>query len=97
MSIEDLTAFFAKLESDPSLQERALALQGAPEPERLDGLCRLAADHGFEVTPADWEHEDAGGAVAALDDDTLKDVAGGNASCSALGSAALDGRARPMG
>ena len=60
MSIEDLTAFFAKLESDQALQDQALALQGARGEERLAGLTSLAAEHGFTVTAADWEHEAAG-------------------------------------
>ena len=77
MSIEDLTAFFAKLESDGALQDEALALQGASGEKRLAGLTSLAAAHGFTVTAADWEHEAAGPAIAALEDDKLRDVAGG--------------------
>ena len=77
MSIEDLTAFFAKLESDQALQDQALALQGARGEERLAGLTSLAAEHGFTVTAADWEHEAAGPAVAALEDEKLRDVVGG--------------------
>lgn len=77
MSIEDLTAFFAKLESDQALQDQALALQGARGEERLAGLTSLAAEHGFTVSAADWEHEAAGPAVAALEDEKLRDVVGG--------------------
>ena len=77
MSIEDLTAFFAKLESDQALQDQALALQGARGEERLAGLTSLAAEHGFTVGAADWEHEAAGPAVAALEDEKLRDVVGG--------------------
>ena len=77
MSIEDLTAFFAKLESDEGMQDQALALQGARGEERLAGLTSLAAAHGLTVTAADWEHEAAGPAIAALEDETLRDVAGG--------------------
>ena len=77
MSIEDLTAFFAKLESDGALQDEALALQDASGEERLAGLTSLAAEHGFTVTAADWEHEAAGPAIAALEDEKLRDVAGG--------------------
>jgi predicted ribosomally synthesized peptide with nif11-like leader len=77
MSIEDLTAFFAKLESDEALQDEALALQGARGEERLAGLTSLAAAHGFTVTAADWEHEAAGPAIAALEDEKLRNIAGG--------------------
>jgi predicted ribosomally synthesized peptide with nif11-like leader len=77
VSIDDLTAFFAQLQNDQALQDQARALQGAPDDERLDGLCRLAGEHGFDVTPADWQHEAAGPAIAALDDESLRGVVGG--------------------
>jgi predicted ribosomally synthesized peptide with nif11-like leader len=77
MSIEGLTAFFARLQEDTALRDQAAAFEGAGGAERLDGLCRLAREHGFEVTPEDWAHEAAGPAVAALDDESLRRVAGG--------------------
>ena len=90
MSIEDLTAFFAKLESDEAMQDQALALQGAPGEERLAGLTSLAAAHGLTVTAADWVHEAAAPAIAALEDETLRDVAAGayGAQGGSLGAAA---------
>lgn len=76
MSVEELTAFVRKLESDEGLRQQAAALQNAGGAERIDGLCRLAAEHGFDVSPADWEHEAAGPAVAALSEDALGTVVG---------------------
>lgn len=77
MSIEGLTAFFARLQEDPALQQQAFALQDAGGAGRVDGLCLLAEAHGFDVAPEDWAHEAAGPAVAALEDDSLREVAGG--------------------
>lgn len=76
MSIEDLSAFFEKLQSDEDLRQKAVALQDSDDPERLDGLCRLAAENGFQVTPADWEHEAAAPAVEALSKNALGEVVG---------------------
>ena len=83
MSIEDLTAFFGRLESDADLRDKAFGLQDAGA-ERVDALCRLAKDSGFEVTPEDWQHEAAGPAIAALDDESLRKVVGG-AGCDSPG------------
>ena len=77
MSIEGLSEFFTRLQEDDALREQAFALEGVEGVERRDGLCRLAAEHGFDVTPADWEHEAVGPAVAAFEDDALRDVVGG--------------------
>ena len=85
MSIEDLTAFFGRLESDADLRDKAVELQDAGGAERLDALCRLAKDSGFEVTPEDWQHEAAGPAIAALDDESLRKVVGG-AGCDSPGA-----------
>ena len=77
MPIDDLKAFFAKLETDTALQEKARELQGSPDEERVAGLCRLAADAGFTVTPEDWKSAAAGSAAAELDDESLRAVVGG--------------------
>ena len=77
MPIDDLKAFFAKLETDTALQDRARALQGSADDERVAGLCRLAADAGFTVTPEDWKSAAAGSAAAELDDESLRAVVGG--------------------
>jgi predicted ribosomally synthesized peptide with nif11-like leader len=77
MSIEDLTTFFARLETDPGLQKAAKALQDVAEDERLAGLCRLAAAEGLSVTAEDVRSEAARPAAAALEDTELKEVVGG--------------------
>ena len=86
MPIEDLTAFFARLESDETLRDAAIGIEAAAGAERLDALCRLARDNGFAVTPEDWQHEAAAPAIAALDDESLRTVVGGTA-CDAVGTA----------
>ena len=86
MPIDDLKAFFAKLETDTALQEKARELQGSPDEERVAGLCRLAADAGFAVTPEDWKSAAAGSAAAELDDESLRAVVGG--LCDVVGEAA---------
>lgn len=84
MSIEDLTAFFARLHDDAALQEKARAVSGSDE-ERLAAVCRLAADEGYTVTPEDLRSEQARPAAAALDDETLQEIVGGGAGCAIPG------------
>ena len=84
MSVEDLTAFLTRLQGDDALGEQAQAMQDAEGGARIDGLCRLAQEHGFDVTPADWAHEAAGPAIASLDDESLRKVVGG--SCDSPGA-----------
>ena len=86
MPIDDLKAFFAKLETDADLQAKARALQGSAEDERVTGLCALAADAGFTVTPEDWKSAAAGAAAAELDDESLRAVVGGG--CEVTGDTA---------
>jgi predicted ribosomally synthesized peptide with nif11-like leader len=86
MSIDDLKAFFALLEIDTTLQDKARALQGRPEAERFMELCRLAAGAGFTVTPEDLSSAAARPAGAELDDVSLRAVVGG--FCSSPGLAA---------
>ncbi len=97
MAIDDLSAFFARLQQDAALREQALALQDADDAGRLDGLCRLAREHGFDVAPEDWQQAEAETAAASLDDEALRKVAGGG--CSAVGSLAFGPSAplNPMG
>ena len=85
MPIDDLKAFFAKLETDTDLQAKARVLQGSADDERVTGLCRLAADAGFTVTPEDLQSAAAGSAAAELDDESLRAVVGG--LCEAVGFA----------
>ena len=86
MAIADLKAFFARLEGDTELQAKARALQGGADDERVAGLCSLAADAGFTVTPEDWSSAAATAASAELDDESLRAVVGG--VCDVTGFAA---------
>ena len=90
MPIDDLKAFFTKLETDAALQEQARALQGSADDERVAGLCRLAADAGFTVTPEDWKSAAAGAAAAELDDQSLRAVVGGICESSGFFAPHLD-------
>ena len=90
MPIDDLKAFFAKLETDAPLQEQARALQGSADAERVAGLCRLAADAGFTVTAEDWKSAAAGSAAAELDDESLRAVVGGICEVSGISVPHLD-------
>ena len=42
MAIDDLTAFFTRLQEDEALRRQALALEEVLGADRVDGLCRLA-------------------------------------------------------
>jgi len=86
MPIDDLQAFFTRLETDAALQEQARALQGGADDERVAGLCALAAEAGFAVTAEDWMSAAAGTAAAELDDESLRAVVGG--LCEASGAPA---------
>ena len=92
MSFDDLTAFFLKLQEDDGLQAKARAVTGSAG-ERAQGICDLAAAEGYSFTPDELAAEQAKPAVAALDDQTLKEVVGG--SCSIPGC--LLGDPQPMG
>jgi predicted ribosomally synthesized peptide with nif11-like leader len=86
MSLDDLSAFFLKLQEDPALQEKVRGLMGAQDREAA--LCGLAAGEGFSFTVNELRSEQAKPSVAALDDETLKEVVGGNLGCDAPGIAA---------
>ena len=77
MPIDDLQAFFTRLETDA-------ALQGGADDERVAGFCALAAEAGFAVTAEDWMSAAAGTAAAELDDESLRAVVGG--LCDVVGS-----------
>ena len=94
MSIDDMTAFFARLQEDPALQEKARAVSGE-DVERIDAVCRLAAEQGLTVTPEDLRSEQAGPAVAALDDEALRQVVGGGGGCTIPGD--INPQVTPMG
>jgi predicted ribosomally synthesized peptide with nif11-like leader len=73
--MNDLSAFFEKLQNDPGLQEKTRALFGAED--REDALCSLAEAEGFTFTVEELRSEQAKPSVATLDDSTLKEVVGG--------------------
>ena len=77
MSVEDLHAFFTRLEGDEGLRQEVIALDADSDEERLAALCTLAAREGFVVAGEDWEHDSVGPAVAALEDEELRSVVGG--------------------
>lgn len=81
MSVEDLHAFFKKLESDEDLRQEVIALDADSDEARFSALHALAARDGLEVTGEDWRHESVGPAVAALEDEELRSVVG--AGCGA--------------
>jgi predicted ribosomally synthesized peptide with nif11-like leader len=87
--IDDLKAFFAAIETDTVLQDKARALQSLPEADRLTEFCRLAAEAGFTVSPEDWKTAAAGSAGAELDDESLRAVVGG--LCNAVGGIIAQG------
>ena len=91
MSVQDLTAFIAKLEVDAGLQVKAKALQGLPESERLSGLCSLAAEEGLSVDPEDWAAEALAPSAADLDDEALRAVAGGGGCGETAGAYGAEG------
>lgn len=74
MSVDDLHAFFKKLEGDEDLRQEVVALEASPGDEGFAALQALAAREGYEVTEDDWKHESVGPAVASLSDDALRDV-----------------------
>ena len=94
MSIDDLTAFFAKLQEDPALQEKARAVSGSDD-ERLSALCGIAAEAGYTVTTEDLRSEQAQPAVAALDEGVLQHIVGGAGGCTIPGS--TNPQITPMG
>lgn len=96
MSIEGLTAFFARLQEDPELQERAHAVSG-PADEKLAALCALAAEAGLTVTPGDLRSAQADPATAALEDETLGKVVGGGCSAVGIVSPGFGDSLSPMG
>jgi predicted ribosomally synthesized peptide with nif11-like leader len=70
MSAEQLTAFWAAVEGDPSLEE---TLKGAAD---LDAAVAVAKDAGFDVSKADLlEYQSQ--QTLELSDEDLEKVAGG--------------------
>jgi predicted ribosomally synthesized peptide with nif11-like leader len=76
MSMDDLKAFFGRLQEDAALRDRVPALQDAEGAGRVGGLLRLAREHGFDVTREDLTHAASDPSAAELDDESLSGVAG---------------------
>ena len=74
MSLDDLHAFFRKLEGDEELRREVIALDAASDEERMAALQALAAREGFAVTAEDWQHDSVGPAVAELEVEELRRV-----------------------
>jgi predicted ribosomally synthesized peptide with nif11-like leader len=70
MSEEQLSALFAKLKEDTSLQEK---LKGAAD---LDAVVAMAQEAGFDVSKADWLRYQAKQTLE-LSDEELESVAAG--------------------
>lgn len=77
MSAEDTQAFFARLEADAALQDKARAVQSGPADERVAGLTALAAELGLNVTAADLQEAGAEAAGEKLSEKALGGVVGG--------------------
>lgn len=84
MSVENVKAFFDKVEEDKGLQDKVKGLaekRKAHDAETASGMVKIAAEAGLEFTAADLA-EARKSAVGELSEDELRTVAGG-----ALGSA----------
>ena len=78
MSAEQLTAFWAAVEADASLQEKLSASTDGEidTPIEVDAVIATAKDAGFTITTGDLLRADAQ-AILELNDDELQEVAGG--------------------
>ena len=73
MSTENITALFAKSESDPDLAAKITATKALPPPERIAALIQLGTDHGTPFTADDLKTF----LSAEVSDADLADVSGG--------------------
>lgn len=76
MGMRGVIGFYRELQYDEDLRQQAVALQAAPDDERIEGLCRLAADRGFDVSPEDLRQPPDGESGRALSEADLEAVAG---------------------
>ena len=74
MSVDDLHAFFTKLENDESLRQEVIALDALGDEERARAVHDIAAREGFTITAEDWQHKSVGPAITSLSDEALRDV-----------------------
>lgn len=91
MSAKELSAFFERLQADPALQEKARAVAAAAD--REEALRALAAGEGFTFSVEELRTAQQAGALAELDDASLREVVGG--ACGIAG--AIAGQPIPMG
>ena len=79
MSAEQLTAFWAAVEADASLQEKLSASTDGEidTPLEAAAVVAISKDAGFTITPGDLLRADAQ-AILELNDDELDKVAGGS-------------------
>ncbi len=92
MSKEQAVAFFDKLRSDEELKAEAKKLRGLTDRKTvLDGLMKMAEEHGFEIDEAsleagwgEWKVKIE--ASGELSDEAMEAVAGGGKVCAPYGS-----------
>lgn len=84
MTMQAMTAFLEKAQSDPALVEKLVGIVEENEGQAIyDKLAALACDSGYDVTAADTEsmHQsilaELGDGEGDLSDDDLESVAGG--------------------
>ena len=87
MSVDNVKAFYDKVEGDKGLQRKVFALRkkGKGDKEAVAELIKIASTAGFKFTPAHLSQARKQ-APAKLSDDELKSVAGGgqSAKCDVL-------------
>jgi predicted ribosomally synthesized peptide with nif11-like leader len=71
MALEQAKRFLAHVEADPALQERLGQLKGR---SALEGLCAIAAEHGFLFNVNDYRSAVAELAAGELGDEAIAQV-----------------------
>jgi predicted ribosomally synthesized peptide with nif11-like leader len=90
MSEEQLSALFAKLKEDTSLEEK---LKGAADIDAAVAICKQA---GFDVSKADWLKHQAKQTLE-LSDEELETVSGGRGHGMNFGAMPVQPPAMPQG
>ena len=88
MSVENVKAFFEKMEADEALQEKVKALgdkRKAQDEAMLAELAEIARAVGLEFTPAEYRHARRK-AADMLTEEQLRAVAGGQGCQVGLGA-----------
>ncbi len=92
MSVENVKAFFDKVEEDSDLHDKVKALaekRKAHDEETASEMVKIAADAGLEFT-ADHLAEARNATVGELSEDELRTVAGGMVGYSCTGTLMKD-------